>query len=248
MRRLFLVLAGLSVAAVALLAFFPAALALRLLAPSVPGLTLDDARGTIWNGRVERVALSGERLGRLRWTADPRALLEGAYVADFVLEDGAAQAQGHLRRSRRELALHAVDARAPAAVFEAAFGAGLRPQGEVDLSIARARWRDDLLVSLDGRADWRDAALGGAVSARLGRIEAVFADAGGGRVQGEIRARDGAIDVEGGFGSDPLGWQVDLLLDARHTGVARMLQWFGEPAGPGRRRIRMEGAWQTATS
>ncbi|MFC4729617.1 type II secretion system protein N [Coralloluteibacterium thermophilus] len=247
MRRVLLALAGLAVFAAALVAFLPAAVALRWLAPPLPDLVLEDPQGTIWNGRVGRVLHQGQELGELRWVARRSALLEGAYAADFVLE-GPAEARGHLYRSFRDLRLRDVDARAPALLFDGALGPGLRPQGEIALSLAHAHWRDDRLVAIDGRADWRRAALGGALAARLGEIRAVFADTGDGRVRGEVEARDGALDISGGFDTGPAGWRLDLLLASREPAIVRVLQWFGEPAGPGRRRLRMEGAWATATS
>ena len=87
MKRPVLKLATLAIVVylVTLLAFFPASLAIRWFVPTMPGVTLGPASGTIWNGRLAGVEYSGWNAGNVEWQLKPLALLALRAEADVQL-------------------------------------------------------------------------------------------------------------------------------------------------------------------
>lgn len=70
----------------ALVALFPATLALRWFLPSVPGLVIGPADGTVWDGHIAGVRYSGLNAGTLHWNLHALSLLTLHASADIVLE------------------------------------------------------------------------------------------------------------------------------------------------------------------
>ncbi|HEX6929962.1 MAG TPA: type II secretion system protein N [Gammaproteobacteria bacterium] len=83
---------------IALIALFPASLAVRWFAPAMPGLTLGPADGTIWQGRMTGMTYAGWNPGTLEWTLEPLSLLTLAAAADVrIVRPDAAPLSANLR-------------------------------------------------------------------------------------------------------------------------------------------------------
>ncbi|MBW3566650.1 MAG: type II secretion system protein N [Proteobacteria bacterium] len=71
---------------VGLLALFPASLAVRWFVPSIPGLVIAPASGTVWNGNVTGIRYADWNVGSATWKLDPLALLTLQIAADVNVE------------------------------------------------------------------------------------------------------------------------------------------------------------------
>lgn len=244
MRRWWWGLAALVLFLVALVAFLPAAVAVRQIEARVPGLALDRVGGTVWNGRAGRVSFGGREQGEVAWSAHPLSLLRGGIELDLDWQGPQRRATAVVRQTPTTTQLRNVDAVLPATLLDPVLDTpALTPQGELRIAIAAAELAGATVLALRGSAVWANAAVTGATAANFGDIHAQFVRQDDGRIVGMIEDAGGPLRVEGEFESTLVGYRAELILSARDPSVIEALQWLGQPLGEGQRLLRLEGGF-----
>lgn len=249
MKRGLLKYAALAVAVylVALLALFPASLALRWFAPAVPGLALGAADGTLWSGRIGGVEYRGLDLGVAEWSLQPLALLTLTAAAEISLDrpNGApisAEVRAGFDGSAEITALHG------AFTLADLERARLLPKniasGEVILNLERLELLDGRPVAATGR--------GGLTNLRSPLLPGVPL----GSYEGDIDTDDNGISVVFRDVEAPLRVTGEAVLspDGRYTvsgsvlptaetpeELRRGLALLGQPDASGRYSFRFSG-------
>ncbi len=98
MKAIWLALVFVVAFGVALAARAPAGLAARALETSAPGLTIAEARGTVWAGEAAGLSWNGRDLGEITFRTRAGGLISGRLVVDARLSGAIANGSGRLER------------------------------------------------------------------------------------------------------------------------------------------------------
>ncbi len=246
MRRTVLGIVFLLALVVAGIAFIPATLLDDRIAAATGGkLRLQDAAGTLWNGRGTLGDATGTWRTALAWQVDPLDLLRGARALTLLPAGGGATPRGTIGLrdgaiSARDLALDlpadalatllpkgtaptlggTVSVTSPALSFERG-----TPAGTLD-----ARWTGARLVAGDAVAD-------------LGTVRLAVTPQGNG-LAGTLSSEGGDVGIEGTLSYAAPQLRVDATLTPgpnAPSAVTRVLAMAGTPDGNGRVRVAWRG-------
>ncbi len=136
---------------VALVAEFPAAVALDLFSPRTPDFQIEGVRGTVWNGRAGPARIGAIAIQHVDWSLDPWPLLVGQLEIGFQMRTpGAGTGKGRLDfSSMKHFQLEHV-----AATFDpATLLLSSRPAlaGRIRIRIHTLAVRNGTLTRLDGQ-------------------------------------------------------------------------------------------------
>lgn len=252
LKKILAAIAVLLLAGALLLWWLPVRWALPLLQPSLHGMRLGQASGTLWNGRAEQVlAPDGRVLGRLQWQLSHRALFGRVELqVDF---DGP---QFGLRAHMRKLPADQVEWSGVQAHADLAALADPRmrlplgqPRGELELDAQHAVLQGGWPLVLQADWQWRHAALhmkNG--DARLGNLRGTLA-AQGGVIHAQWRDDgQGPLRTTGDLQLSPLGWRLAAELQPRQDEPAlrRWLATLGQPDADGIVHVERHGGLTAA--
>lgn len=246
MRRLLLIAIALT-AVLVVLAFLPAGLLTAQIESRVPSIRFDGVSGSIWNGRVVSLRVSGRDIGALRWRVRPMALLGARLQADVEVFGTAGTAVRTVSGAvwlalPDRVGADAVHAELSASVLAPLFvGTGLMPDGVLTVQLDSLSFDGAVLHAISGSALWRQAVLFGAARAALGDVEASFALVEG-QVVGGVRDRGGPIAIDGDFQAGLSGYRFEARLAAEDADARAALARIGQPEG-GTRRLVVAGRW-----
>lgn len=244
MKKLLLFLLVLAVIAAIVVLLLPARLVVEHALPANAPVRLEEVSGTVWKGRAGRVIRNGNDLGALGWRVHPRALLAGAVDADLVLDGPVYTGKGRVSGTRDGLIrLTDVDASFPASHLEPVLDVpALNLLGRVDVKLDTLQMQNKVPTALQGRATWRDAAVGGADQASFGNIVATFGPQAGG-FGGIVTDEGGPLDVKGEFKTTLMGYDAHATLRPRdgNPQVTRALRHIGQPQEDGSVEFRVSG-------
>ncbi|HEX7047505.1 MAG TPA: type II secretion system protein N [Gammaproteobacteria bacterium] len=231
---------------IGLIALFPASLAVRWFVPSMPGITLGAADGTVWNGHIAAISYRGWNLGAAEWSLEPLALFSLAIGADVQLERpnrGPLAANVRITTSSMEFTA----LRGAVTLAELA-RAGMLPanvaSGEIILNLARLEVVNDLPVAADGvigLVDLRSTLLPGVP---LGNYEADIetTDAG---ISATFRELEAPLDIAGQAEVKPNGSYTvtGTITPTPQTpeSLRRGLMLLGQPDASGRYEFSFSG-------
>lgn len=244
-RRLPWIAAALLLAAIALVAWFPARWAVRLAGDRLQPLALRGVSGSVWNGHARQLSWAGRPLGALDWTL-ARALLLGRVDGSVRLDGPDWRVSGRFRRLDAERwQLADVHAHAQLAALPLSLH-GLSPAGALDAALPRVRLRAGWPEVLQGRIEWHDASLGDASgrTVALGNLYARLSDDAGTRLLGELGDDgSGPVRLRGEAELSPLGWRVDARLTPSDPGAGwrALLGRFGPMDANGRLVLERQG-------
>lgn len=235
------------VALLLLVVWPPADWAYRLAAPRMPDIQLQSVSGTLWNGSAEQVVVRGLQLGSLRWTIEPRPLLERRLSGHLTLNGDALRIDGHFSLRAGASQLSDLSAEFPAVLLSAVLDVpAVRPSGRIGIEIERMQFEQGMLTAAQGRADWHEMGLTGMSEVRLPGVHMSFAPAPGHAVVGEVRDQGGPLEVIGQWRLAQGRWQSETWLRQReaHPALAEILKWVGQRLPDGRSYLRIEGTLQ----
>lgn len=251
-RTAFLGIAILLLAALVLLWFLPARLAMPWLDARLNGVQLQGVSGLLWDGRAERVVTAkGQNLGALQWRLSRFALigdnrlhveLHGEKV-DFVgTMTGGKATEATWTDVQMRLDL---DTLGPGFMV-----LGGLPRGTFQVTASNIQLRGGWPWSLDTRVHWQDAVL------RLPRQEdlklgSLHADlrAVNGVIEGHVQdAGDGPLRVDGRLQLSPLARRFTAVAAPRgqHPEIRRWLSAFGATDADGVTHINYSGGLAAA--
>lgn len=245
LRRFFLFLVAVLVIAVIVVATCPAQFAYRLIVDRLGAVKLGGISGSIWQGHAASVQIFGTEVGALEWQLQKVPVLQGTLVAHLVLSGGDIGASGAIERAFdgtievRDLTFHA-----PARVAAPALDIpALQLLGDLDATIAYARLRQAWPEAASGTAHWRNAAVAGAAQAQLGDLEASFASAADGSVNGNVHDLGGPLQLDGTFRIAAGSYDAEAKLRSRdgNAQVAEALRYIGEPQADGSSNLVIHG-------
>lgn len=233
--------------------WLPAGWASPWLAHAVPGLRLQQLRGTIWNGRAERVlATDGTMVGRAQWRISRMALL-GRSQLWLSVTGPRLDVRGEMRR----MAGDRVEWRDVTAWIDLALLANPRwhllppgTRGEVSLQSDRMQLQGGW--PRDGQAAlvWCDAAWPTRVGAVMfGRLDARL-DARNGVISAQWHdAGDGPLHTAGTLDASVIGWRIQATLQPRSDDprLRRWLALLGKPDASGTLHLERRGGLAAAS-
>ncbi|WP_225561657.1 type II secretion system protein N [Rhodanobacter sp. DHB23] len=236
----------------ALLWWLPARWAMPLLQPSLHGVLLQQAGGTLWDGHADDVRSPDGRVpGRVQWQLSHRALF-GQVELQLDFAGPRFGLRGHMRKlPAGQVEWSGLQAHADlAALADPRLRLPLgQPRGELVLNAQHAVLQGGWPLELQADWQWRQAAmhmkngdvplgdLHGTLAAQGGVIHAQWQDDG----QGPLR-------TTGEFALSPLGWRLEAMLQARHADPAlqRWLAALGRPGADGSIHITRSGGMAAA--
>lgn len=207
-------------------------------------LRLREVSGTVWQGRAEGARLLGRELGAVDWRLQPLPLLHGEVVARVSLAGPEITAAGIVTRRRDEAGVRDARLTVPARLAAPALAIpALDLLGTIDIDVARAVVHGTRVDAVQGSARWRDAAVAGAVQARIGDLLAAFASAGDGTISGDVKDAGGPLAVAGTFKADAARYRASVRLVPRGDDpqLAEALLYVGQPQADGSRLLEIEG-------
>ncbi len=214
-----------------LVALMPAKFVVDRFADRLGPIRLEGVSGTVWRGQAAALGYGEQRLGALRWSVHPLALLSRRLDVDLVLEGGefsgetfASVGAARIQLQRARLAMDAQKLQ-PALDIPA-----LELRGRVDLAIAEAELVAGIPRQLRGEAHWRNAAVAGAAEALLGDLRAEFMTATDGAIIGTVEDLGGPLALDGQFRAALTGYEATAVLAARdgNPQVVEALRYVGE--------------------
>jgi hypothetical protein len=238
MRQTAIVVALVSLLAVALAVFAPAALLdARLDAVTQGRLRLADTSGTVWSGRG--LATDAQRTWSLPfgWKVDPLRLARGDVGVTLQPADAGDLPRGAIRWRDATLSLDGVAFTLPATVLGASTGAGnvMAFGGYLAFDAPHLSWSAN---GGDGSATvrWSGARVSGiAGNIALGTVSANLAPRDG-RIEGRVENRGGDVRIDGEFAWSLAAIEVNATLAALPStppAVVRALGALGTPDANG---------------
>lgn len=240
-----LALLGVAAFIVFLIASFPADLALRWFAPSMPGVNTGFVEGTIWNGVARNAGYRQMVAEEIRWDLHPLSLFAGSVSADVAVK---------LPRGNIKASLHqdlggdtVIENLQGSLPLAQAAALGIMPrniaEGEILLNIERLELVNGKPVAANGRiglANLESALLRGVslgsyqadIATQEESITATFTDV------------DAPIRVQGSFTLQSGQYSVDakmLPAEGASPQIANGLKLLGQPDASGRYSFRTSG-------
>jgi general secretion pathway protein N len=226
-------------------ATLPAATAYRWVADRLGAIRLDDVSGSVWQGRAAHLRVFDRELGALDWDLHALPLLQGTLVADLHLVGDAVTASGEVTRDADgNVRVRAARFRLPASLAAPVLDIpALQLHGDIQGELAQAHLRGAWLEQAEGSLRWQAAAVSGAAQAEFGDLEARFATASDGAIDGEVRDLGGPLELHGRFRVSAGGFVADAELAARdgNPHVQEALRYIGEPQADGRSHLVIRG-------
>jgi len=243
-RFILFVIALLAVVAVVAITC-PAQFAYRFFSDRLGAVKLAGLSGSVWDGHAASTQLFGVELGAMDWQLQAAPLLHGEAATHLTLGGGAITANGDvtgdfdgtLRISNTTVHVPAQFA-APALDIPA-----LQLLGDLEIVIAQARLRQAWPESANGTAHWRNAAVAGAAQAQFGDLEASFASAADGSINGTVHDLGGPLQLSGTFvvSAGSYDAQAKLLARDGNAQVTEALRYIGEPQADGGSLLKIHG-------
>jgi general secretion pathway protein N len=245
LRKVLVGLGVLLLAALLLVWFLPARVAMLWIAPP-HGLRLQRVSGLLWDGSAGQVmAADGRVLGQLHWQLSREALL-GKVQLQWTFSGPQLEVSGSMQKlSADQVEWRDVQARADLAVLDpyAKLPIG-QPRGELRISVPHALLQAGWPLQLQANAEWSNAAL----HARDGDIALGVLQLQAQSQNGVISAQlhdegHGPLQADGQLQLSPLGWRLDALLRPRHTDAAlhQLLAQLGRSDASGNVTIQRSG-------
>ncbi|MEM8984587.1 MAG: type II secretion system protein N [Pseudomonadota bacterium] len=215
---------------------------------SIPGVSIDGVRGTLWNGTVYDISVNGERIAPLAWQVKPAALLRGKLMADIALapQDGIIEATINAGTDQR---LDATDIVVRGPLQHIAGGTSLGPiLGDIDARFEHVRWSASGPELAVGQASIANLQNPSNLPYPLGSYDINCADTDGAPVECAVRDQgDGPLEIDATVALGPgMDYAVVGTVRARPSApadIARFLPFVadGPPDATGAFRIRMTG-------
>jgi len=245
LRRLVLFLVAILIIACVVAITCPAQFAYGLIADRLGAIKLGGLSGSIWDGHASSVQVFGAPLGALDWQLQAAPLLHGIATAHLALSGGEITASGDVSGGSGG-AVEVADAmvHAPAHLAAPALDIpALQLLGDLDIAIAHARLLGAWPEAANGSAHWRNAAVAGAAQAQLGDLEATFASAADGSIDGNVHDLGGPLQLTGTFRLNAGSYDADATLRARDANaqVSEALRYIGEPQADGSSHLVIHG-------
>jgi len=223
----------------------PAQFAYRLLADRLGAVKLAGLSGSIWQGHAASTQVFGTELGTLDWQLHAAPLLQGEAAAHLILNGGQINASGDVTGTfDGAMQISAATIRAPAQFAAPALDIpALQLLGDLEIVITQARLRQAWPESANGTAHWRNAAVTGAAQAQLGDLEATFASAADGSINGTVHDLGGPLQLSGTFVVNAGSYDAEAKLRARdgNAQVGEALRYIGEVQADGSSLLRIHG-------
>ena len=245
LRRFILFLVALLAIAVVVVVTCPAQFAYRFVADRLGAVKLAGLSGSIWQGHASSAQVLGVELGAVDWELQAAPLLHAVAAVHLTLSGGTISASGDVM-SGSDGAIQVGNAtmRAPAQFAAPALDIpALQLLGDLEIVVAQARLRQAWPESANGTAHWRNAAVSGAAQAQLGDLEATFASAADGSINGAVHDLGGPLQVSGTFVVRAGSYDAEAKLLARdgNAQVTEALRYIGEPQADGSSLLRIHG-------
>jgi len=247
LHKCLIALGSLLLAALVLVWFLPASLAMLWIAPQLHGVRLQQVGGLLWDGHADQVTTSdGQVLGKLNWQLSRSALLGKAQL-QLDLTGPQLDFSGTMRKlPQGQVEWLDVHARMDLSLLDA-YAAKLpqgQPGGELQLSVERALLQASWPLELQANTKWTNASIktrGSDIA--LGALQ-LQAQAQNGVISAQLHDDGhGPLHADGQLQLSPLGWRLDATLLPQQTDAAlrHWLAQFGQPDGSGALHIQRSG-------
>jgi len=245
LRRFILFLIALLTIAAVVAITCPAQFAYRFVADRLGAIKLAGLSGSIWQGHAASTQVFGTELGALDWQLQAASLPHGEVAAHLTLGGGSISASGDVTGGL-DGATQVSNAtiRAPAQFAAPALDIpALQLLGELQIDVAQALLRQAWPERANGTAHWHNAAVAGAAQAQLGDLEATFASAADGSINGTVHDLGGPLQLSGTFVVNAGSYDAQANLRARdgNAQVSEALRYIGEMQADGSSLLRIHG-------
>jgi len=245
LRRFILFLITLLAIAAVVAITCPAQFAYRFVADRLGAVQLAGLSGSIWQGHAASTQLFGMELGTLDWRLQAAPLLHGEAAAHLTLGGGAITASGDVTRHfDGAMQIGSATIQVPAQFAAPALDIpALQLLGDLQIDVAQALLRQAWPESANGTAHWRNAAVAGAAQAQLGDLEATFASAADGSINGIVHDLGGPLQLNGTFVVSAGSYDAQANLSARdgNAQVGEALRYIGETQADGSSLLKIHG-------
>lgn len=216
--------------------------------PTIPGLSMTQASGTLWHGRFHSVAWNKQQLGSLSWQFRPGSLLLGKLDLDFTLKGQShLSAKGNAGLSFSGVYLEDVQLDLASAAIDnfIDFPLPISTAGSISFTIADYQASSPWCTSLAGNGQWRNAGL----SLPIGQVNV-------GEVKATLSCQAGSIVVKSTSSSTELATELSISLSPQNRykidgyltatenlpqAIRSQLAWLGTPDQQGRYKLAFSG-------
>lgn len=188
---------GLAVYAVVLIVKLPAAVAYPYIQGALQPLAMTGLEGTIWSGQAASVVYQREAIGSVSWSLRPWALLAGELGAALQVDGPVGEVRGvaGIGLGGNGFVEDLTGSLSAAALAPLLRLQAVRPQGRVELDIARLGLRGRIPVQAEGVVTWREARVSAPRPLDLGSFSATLTtDAEG--VSAALRDQDSPLVLD----------------------------------------------------
>lgn len=215
-----------------LIATIPADRALAL-APSMPGVVLGNAQGTLWRGQVSRVVVEGVQLEDVHWRFRPLSIILGRFEFDLKGEFAGKPVQTLAGRTfSGALYLENVQASIPAS--EVLYRSGvnhLTVGGQLSVDLDEIRFSPASIPMFSGQASWTPAEIEAPLALSLGTAT-LTTQQNGNVTEGKLVTSGGVLLVQADVTLESSGaYRLDAAIRPNGTvpqAVTKFLTTFAE--------------------
>lgn len=232
-------------ALLALVWWFPARWAWRLIKNDYPTVHVGAMSGSVWAGKAKDLVVNGQHLGRLDWTLSRMAIF-GHLRGQVDLGGAGVMIHGHIARADDDaIVVDKLDFSVPMERLKVLWPTGMRLKGAVAGHVDKLRLVDGWPVQLQARVTWQSAQVDDAGrEVRLGDLQSRWQARGGSVIHADLGdAGNGPLDLRGQFVATALGWRLDVAMRPRgaHPALRRLLDRLGQRQPDGSVRMQRHG-------
>lgn len=250
-RVIRLLLLGLLVYIVSIVWLFPAAPIIERVKPQIQPVQLTGVSGRLFKGTVEQALYPDDLLPlsatNVNWRLMPRKLFAAAAGVGFSFDAYGGSGAGEFSRYfSGDMSVENFVYTGPAKGLEPLLPLPIAEfSGELNAQVDDLQIENQLLKTMYGQFNWRDARLESPIAAFLGNVEIQIEPAGSNTHRGIIEANGGEVEVKGSIEIALNGdFKSDVVItptDEATPELINALRSFARPERDGRYRFQRNG-------
>ena len=220
----------------------PLPIAKPYLEKMIPGLSMGETNGTLWEGQANNLTINKINLEQVSWKVAPlKSLSTLALKSSFTIKGDKINANGMAGlRPDRSLLLDNTQLEISTDLINQQ-QRRVKLAGDIQASIKHARIKHPLLPVIDGEVDWKNGAINSPVKLPAGDYHTVITPTDTGLLM-DLSAKDAPMELKGNITlNNEWQYKTNLSIQPKDKGLGSMLGLVGKKQANGNILIQQRG-------